>query len=100
MIGWLHRRQSELVDTTAFAAIGFWQLLGRAGCHGLEEWNCYAEGWLEKGPGEFFRVPEKIPDRWWPGGSICRPPWPVIARRTTACISKFGRARRGCGPRR
>jgi pimeloyl-ACP methyl ester carboxylesterase len=61
MIGWLHRWQSELVDASAFAGIGFWQLLGRAGRHGAEEWDRYAEGWLQKGAGEFYRAAETIP---------------------------------------
>jgi pimeloyl-ACP methyl ester carboxylesterase len=61
MIGWFHRWQSELVDATAFAGIGFWQLLGRAGRHGPQEWDAYAESWRQKGVGEFYRAPEKIP---------------------------------------
>ena len=61
MIGWFHRWQSELVDASAFAGIGFWQLLGRAGRHGADDWDRYADGWLQKGVGEFYRAPEKIP---------------------------------------
>ena len=61
MINWFHRGQSELVDATAFAGIGIWQLLGRTGRHSPEEWDRYADGWLQKGPSEFFRAPDKIP---------------------------------------
>ena len=61
MIDWFHRWQSELVDASAFAGIGFWQLLGRAGRHGPEEWNRYAEEWLRKGTAEFYQAPEKVP---------------------------------------
>ncbi|NBY66961.1 MAG: hypothetical protein EBQ51_07825 [Verrucomicrobia bacterium] len=62
MIGRLHGLQSRMVDTTAFFGIGIWQLLGRAGRHGVEEWDRYAEGWLSRGGEEFYRVPEKIPE--------------------------------------
>ena len=61
MIDWFHRWQSELVDASAFAGIGFWQMLGRAGRHGPEEWNRYAEDWLRKGTGEFYQAPGKVP---------------------------------------
>ena len=61
MIGWFHRWQSELVDASAFAGIGFWQMLGRAGRHGADEWNRYAEDWLRRGAAEFYQLPEKIP---------------------------------------
>ena len=61
MIDWFHRWQSELVDASAFAGIGFWQLLGRAGRHGPEEWNRYAEDWLRKGTTEFYQTGEKVP---------------------------------------
>ena len=59
MIGWFHRWQSELVDASAFAGIGFWQLLGRAGRHGADEWDRYVDEWLQKGAGEFYRAPGK-----------------------------------------
>jgi hypothetical protein len=62
MIDWFHRWQSELVDASAFAGIGFWQLLGRAGRHGPEEWNRYAEGWLRKGTTEFYQTAGKVPE--------------------------------------
>ena len=62
MIGQLHELQSRLVDSAAFFGIGLWQLLGRAGKHGGEEWDRYAEGWLKSGGDEFYRVPEKIPE--------------------------------------
>lgn len=61
MMDWFHRWQSELVDASAFAGIGFWQLLGRAGRHGPEEWNRYAEDWLRKGTTEFYQTAEKVP---------------------------------------
>jgi hypothetical protein len=61
MMDWFHRWQSELVDASAFAGIGFWQLLGRAGRHGSEEWNRYAEDWLRKGTTEFYQTAEKVP---------------------------------------
>ena len=67
MIEWFHRRQSEWVDATAFAGIGIWQMLGRAGRHSPEEWDRYAEDWLKKGPAEFFRAPEKLPGSLAPG---------------------------------
>ncbi|NBT91014.1 MAG: hypothetical protein EBT50_09365, partial [Verrucomicrobia bacterium] len=60
MIDWFHRWQSELVDTTAFAGIGFWQLLGRAGRHSPADWDHYAESWMKNGVEEFYRAPEKI----------------------------------------
>lgn len=61
MIDRFHRWQSELVDASAFAGIGFWQLLGRAGRHGPEEWNRYTEDWLRKGTAEFYPTPGKVP---------------------------------------
>lgn len=67
MIGRFHRWQSELVDASAFAGIGLWQLLGRAGRHGPQEWEEYATRWLKKGPVEFYRVPESLPGVLGPG---------------------------------
>jgi pimeloyl-ACP methyl ester carboxylesterase len=67
MIGWFHRWQSELVDAAAFAGIGLWQLLGRAGRHGPQEWEEYATHWLKKGPADFYRVPESLPGVLAPG---------------------------------
>ena len=67
MIEWFHRWQSELVDAAAFAGIGFWQLLGRAGRHSPAEWDRYAEEWMKKGAGEFYRAPERIPGPLVPG---------------------------------
>lgn len=61
MMDWFHRWQSELVDASAFAGIGFWQLLGRAGRHSPEEWNRYAEDWLRKGTTEFYQTAGKVP---------------------------------------
>ena len=60
MIGRLHGLQSRVVDSSAFFGIGLWQLLGRAGKHGREEWDRYAEEWLKRGGDEFYKVPEKI----------------------------------------
>ena len=57
----LHRAQSQLTDSAAFFGIGLWQLLGRAGRHGPEEWDRYVDEWLAKGPEEFFWLPDQIP---------------------------------------
>lgn len=67
MIDWFHRWQSELVDASAFAGIGFWQLLGRAGRHTSAEWDRYVDEWLKKGAAEFYRAPEKVPGSLVPG---------------------------------
>ncbi|MCX6934906.1 MAG: hypothetical protein NTZ01_01715 [Verrucomicrobia bacterium] len=62
MIAKLHAWQSRAVDTATFFGIGLWQMLGRAGKHGAEEWDRYADEWLKKGAEEFYRVPEKLPE--------------------------------------
>ena len=67
MIDCFHRWQSELVDATAFAGIGFWQMLGRAGRHSPADWDQYAETWMRKGAEEFYRAPEKAPGSLVPG---------------------------------
>ena len=57
----LHAAQSRAVDMGTFFGIGLWQLLGRAGRHGVNEWDKYVEEWLGKGGEEFYRVPENLP---------------------------------------
>ena len=61
MMGSLHAAQSRAVDMGTFFGIGLWQLLGRAGRHGVNEWDRYVEEWLGKGGEEFYRVPENLP---------------------------------------
>lgn len=57
----LHRAQSRLTDSAAFFGIGLWQLLGRSGRHGPEEWEAYVDEWLAKGPEEFFGCRNRFP---------------------------------------
>ena len=60
MMRGVHAVQSRAVDMGTFFGIGLWQLLGRAGRHGVKEWDRYVEEWLGKGGEEFYRVPENL----------------------------------------
>ena len=61
MIGRLHGLQSRVVDSTAFFGIGLWQLLGRGGRHGPEEWDDYVQNWLTRGAKSFIGFLRKSP---------------------------------------
>lgn len=62
MIGRWQAWQSRVVDSAAFFGIGCWQWWGRAGRHGVREWDAYVEKSLGEGAAEFYRVPEKLPN--------------------------------------
>jgi len=61
MMRGVHAVQSRAVDMGTFFGIGLWQLLGRAGRHGVNDWDRYVEEWLGKGGEEFYRVPDNLP---------------------------------------